>query len=453
MEPSNTLTRKRTSPFRYGFGMLGTSIPINMLKSYAAAYYVLKLGLITTDQMAKILFVYTFVDAIDNPVYGFLSDRTHTKWGKRRPWLVIGTPLMILCFVLFYNMPARVQSNSGQAYLYILLMYILTGTLDSLMNANYGALFPTLFKTDELRAKTNAIRQVCQLVAMVISIVLTPVVTSKIGYNLTAIVYGVIALAVIMFMTFGCHENIEEEEAEAANGEKPDLFKAIFALITNSKFWIFGFANALYSAAFSLISQAIPFYVQYTLKLESSMTTVMLGVVFGVALVGIVVWSNVVKRAGIMNVWRLGFAVLTVGFIPLFFANTMPVAVAIMCVMGMGVAGCLVTIDCIGAKIIDDDYSRHGVKREGMLTSLVGVMNRLNGLYVSLGYKVISVAFGFESGANPGSNPDMASRFLLCVFPFIAMAVATIFTLFLHFKDESNDWCNFKRRKELKANV
>lgn len=132
---------------------------------------------------------------------------------------------MILCFVLFYNMPARVQSNSGQAYLYILLMYILTGTLDSLMNANYGALFPTLFKTDELRAKTNAIRQVCQLVAMVISIVLTPVVTSKIGYNLTAIIYGVIALAVIMFMTFGCHENIEEEEAEAANGEKPDLFK------------------------------------------------------------------------------------------------------------------------------------------------------------------------------------------------------------------------------------
>lgn len=144
MEPSNTLNRKRTSPFRYGFGMLGTSIPINMLKSYAAAYYVLKLGLITTDQMAKILFIYTFVDAIDNPVYGFLSDRTHTKWGKRRPWLVIGTPLMILCFVLFYNMPARVQSNSGQAYLYILLMYILTGTLDSLMNANYGALFPIL---------------------------------------------------------------------------------------------------------------------------------------------------------------------------------------------------------------------------------------------------------------------------------------------------------------------
>ena len=59
--------------------MFGTSIPINMLKSYAAAYYVLKLGLITTDQMAKILFIYTFVDAVDNPIYGFFSDRTNTR--------------------------------------------------------------------------------------------------------------------------------------------------------------------------------------------------------------------------------------------------------------------------------------------------------------------------------------------------------------------------------------
>ena len=79
-------------------------------------------------------------------------------------------------------------------------------------------------------------------------------------------------------------------------------------------------------------------------------------------------------------------------------------------------------------------------------------MNRLNGLYVSLGYKVISVAFGFESGANPGLNPDMASRFLLCVFPFIAMAVATIFTLFLHFKDEDKDWLVLKKKKEKNAN-
>lgn len=434
--PKNSLAKKKTSPFRYGFGMFGTSIPINMFKSYAAALYLTQLNLINSDQMARVVFIYTFVDAIDNPVYGFLSDRTKTKWGKRRPWLVIGTPLLILSFIMFFNMPTGIQSNGTAAYVYILLMYILTGTLDSLINANYGALFPTLFKTDDERAKTNGIRQICQLLAMVISIVLTPMVTKAIGYGLTAIIYGVVALVVILYMTFGCHEDLEAEEEEMKNQEKPDLFKAIFALITNSKFWIFGFAGAFYSAAFSLISQAITFYVKYTLELDSSMTTVMLGTVFGFALIGIAVFSFISKKVEIIKIWRLGFIVMAVGFVPLYFATTLPVAIAIASVMGVGVAGCLITMDCIGAKIIDDDYARHGVKREGMLTSLIGVMNRLNGLYVSLGYKLMYTVYGFENDANPGDRPGDAARVLMCVLPFIAMALASIFSFFLHFDEK-----------------
>lgn len=438
MEKTKTPVKK-TSPFRYGFGMFGTSIPINMFKSYAAALYLTELNLITSDQMARIVFIYTFVDAIDNPVYGFLSDRTNTKWGKRRPWLVIGTPLLILSFIMFFNMPTGIQSSNTMSYVYILLMYILTGTLDSLINANYGALFPTLFKTDEERAKTNAIRQVCQLLAMVISIVLTPIVTKAIGYGLTAIIYGVVALAVILYMTFGCHEDIAAENEEYEQQEKPDLIKAIIALVTNSKFWIFGFAGAFYSAAFSLLSQAVTFYVKYSLELDGSMTTVMLAVVFGFALIGIAVFSVLSKKIEIIKIWRTGFIVMTIGFVPLYFATNLTSAIIIASVMGIGVAGCLISMDCIGAKIIDDDYARHGVKREGMLTSLIGVMNRLNGLYVSLGYKLMYNVYGFENGDNPGDNPGAAARVLLCVLPFIAMLLASIFSMFLRFKDEKKE--------------
>jgi len=71
--------------FNYAVGMFGTSIPINLLKTFAAAYYVKDLGLITAAQWASVLFWYTFIDAIDNPVYGYLSDRTRTKWGRRKP--------------------------------------------------------------------------------------------------------------------------------------------------------------------------------------------------------------------------------------------------------------------------------------------------------------------------------------------------------------------------------
>lgn len=425
---------KKTSPFRYGFAMFGTSIPINMFKSFAAIYYVDTLGL-DMKQYALIPLIYAFVDAIDNPVYGYLSDNTRTKWGRRRPWLLIGTPLLVLSFILFFNVPNGIQSNTTMLFVYMLLMYILTGTLDSLVNANYGSLFPELFKKDEERAKTNGIRQIWQLFAMAISIALTPMITEKIGYQLTSVIYGILALAVMMYCFWGCRET----ETNYEELEKPKLIDSIVALVTNPRFWIFGLAGAFYSAAFSLISQALPFYVKYTLGLGGSTTTIMLASVLGVAVIGIIVWSKLSKKIPIMTVWRIGFIVMAVGFIPLFFAKTLPVAIAIAAVMGVGIAACLTTMDCIGAKIVDDDYRKHGIKREGIINSLMGVMNRLNGLYISLAFFMTSKLFGFNSGDDPGDNPALAARILLCAFPAIAMVVASVITFFLKFPEENKD--------------
>ena len=430
---SNTSTLKKTSPFRYGVGMFGTSMPINMFKSFAAIFYVDMLGL-DMKKYSLVLFIYTFVDAIDNPVYGFLSDRTRTKWGRRRPWLIIGAPLLVLCFILFYNVPSFVESEKGMLFIYMLLMYILTGTLDSLVNANYGALFPELFQSDSERAKTNGIRQICQLFAMAISIALTPMITEKIGYRKTSLIYGILAVAVMMYSFIGCKESTNYEELE-----KPKLIDSIIALIKNPHFWIFGFAGAFYSAAFALISQALPFYVKYNLGLGGSSTTIMLGIVLGVAVIGIVIWSRISKKVAVMKIWRTGFIIMAIGFIPLYFAKTLPVAVVIAGIMGFGIAACLTTMDCIGAKIVDDDYQRNGVKREGIINSLMGVMNRLNGLYTSLAFYIASSCFGFVNGDEPGDNPALASKILLCVFPFAAMVVASIITFFLKLPEKKEN--------------
>lgn len=425
---------KKTSPYRYGFAMFGTSLPINMFKSFAAIFYVDTLGL-DMERYALVPLIYAFVDAIDNPVYGFLSDNTRTKWGRRRPWLLIGTPLLVLFFILFYNVPGFIQADDKTLFIYMLLMYILTGTLDSLVNANYGSLFVELFKKDEDRAKTNSFRQTCQLFAMAISIALTPMVTEAIGFQLTAIIYGVLALAVMMYCFWGCHET----ETNYEELEKPKLLPSIVALVTNPRFWIFGFAGAFYSAAFSLITQALPFYVKYTLGLGGSTTTMMLAVVLGVAVIGMVIWSKLTKKVPIMTVWRIGFIVMALGFIPLFFVSSLIPAIIIAAGMGFGVAACLTTMDCIGAKIVDDDYRKHGIKREGIINSLMGVMNRLNGLYISLAFFVTSRFFGFEDGDNPGENPALAARVLLCVFPAAAMLLATIVSLFLKFPEDKKD--------------
>ena len=302
------MSPKSTKSFNYAIGMFGTSIPINMLKTFAFAFYVLERG-VTTEQWATMLLIYTFIDALDNPIYGYLSDRTRSRWGRRRPWLAIGTPLLILTFIAFYNIPAFLAGNS--IFAYAMLFYILAGTLDSVINANYGALFPELFRDDASRAKTNAMRQAFQLVAMIISIALTPVVTEALGYGLTAIVYGILGGAVILYMTFTCRE--KDPEPEEA---RPSLGQALKDLLTNKKFWIAGFANAFYSAAMSLVLASVVFYVEYALGLSSGQSTFLLAAVLVVAIAGVSLWVWLVKKFSLIPVWRGALAILALHFIP-----------------------------------------------------------------------------------------------------------------------------------------
>ena len=422
---------RKTRPVRYAIGMFGTSIPINMFKTYAAIYYVDKLGL-STALFSLVLLIYTFIDAADNPVYGYFSDRTRTRWGRRRPWLVIGAPLLALSLIAFYNPPAFGATNF--LFIYFLLTYILTGTLDSLVNANYGALFPDLFQGDGNRATTNAMRQAFQLVAMIISIALTPMVTKQIGYPLTAVIYGTLGAAVILYSALGCHEN-----PAYLKTEKPQLWDSLKTLFKNKKFWIAGLANAFYSATMSLVLASIPFYVKYSLKIQESQSTLLFATVLVIAIAAVAVWAKLIKKYTAVPIWRIALMLLGVGFIPIYFANSLLTAILASILLGLGFAGVIATMDLIGARIIDEDSSKSGVRREAIFTSASGFMNRLNGLFTSLAFFLVFKVYGFESGNVPGPNPGGAAKFLLAVFPFILIIISCIFSRFLSFPQESED--------------
>jgi glycoside/pentoside/hexuronide:cation symporter, GPH family len=421
------MSQQRGKSFNYAVGMFGTSIPINMLKTFAFAFYVLRLG-VTTQQWAAMLLIYTFIDAIDNPVYGFLSDRTRTRWGRRRPWLAIGTPLLIVSFIAFYNLPAFLSGNA--IFAYGMLFYILVGTIDSIVNANYGALFPELFRDDASRAKTNAMRQAFQLVAMIISIALTPMVTEALGYGLTSVLYGILGGVVILYMTFTCRETDPEPEEV-----KPSLGRALKDLSTNRKFWIAGLANAFYSAAMSLVMASVAFYVEYGLGLSSGQSTFLLAAVLVVAIAAVAVWAWLIKKFSLIPTWRAALAVLAITFIPLYFAPNLVTAIIFAAFVGFGFAGVITTMDLIGAKIMDEDTRKHGVRREGIISNALGFMNRLNGLFTSVAYLLVFRIYGFESGTNPGAQPGEAARFLMTIVPPILMVISFAFSWFVDFKE------------------
>lgn len=419
------MNKNRFESFNYAVGMFGTSIPINMLKTYATVYYVDRLGLSFRDWSA-ILLIYTFIDAIDNPIYGILSDRTRTRWGRRRPWLVVSAPLLALSLIAFFAFPSWIQRDG--MFLYALIFYILTGTIDSVINANYGALFPELFQGDAARAVTNAMRQAFQLVAMIISIALTPLITGKIGYTNTAIVYGVVGAAVILYMALTARESAPQEDEE-----KPEILKSLVDLFKNRKFWLTGIANAFYSAAMALVLAAMPFFVKYTLGLGDAQSTVLFASVLIVAIAGVAIWAQLVKRFGLVPVWRAALGFLALAYLPLFFAVSLQTAAIASALVGFGFAGVITTMDLIAAKVMDEDQARHQVRREGIISNALGFMNRLNGLFTSAAFLIVFHVFGFESGLNPGPRPDEASKFLLTVFPALLMAISFAFSLTVNF--------------------
>ncbi len=421
------MSESRFKSFNYAIGMFGTSIPINMLKTYAAIFYVDTLG-VTTKEFALMLLIYTFIDALDNPVYGFLSDRTRTRWGRRKPWLAIGTPLLVITFVAFYSPPDFLAGKS--LVVYCMLFYMLAGTLDSVINASYAALFPELFRDDTSRARANAMRQAFQLVAMIISIALTPMVTSALGYSLTAILYGLLGGGVILYMTFSCKEvGFSPEE------DVPQLWSSLKALFTNRKFWIAGFANAFYSAAMSLVLASMPFFVKYALGLSESQSTFLFAAVLLIAIGCVAVWAMLVRKFSLMPVWRAALVTLAVAFVPLYFAHSLVSAVICSALVGFGFAGVITTMDLIGARIMDEDTRKYNLRREGIIANALGFMNRLSGLFTSSAFYLVFILFGFESGLNPGNQPDQAARFLLTVFPPILMVISFAFSFFIDFED------------------
>lgn len=430
---SNLNQTKKTNSFRYAFGMFGTSIPINMFKTFATAFYVDTISAITFQQFAIITAAYTFLDAIDNPIYGFLSDRTRTKFGRRRPWLIIGAPLLVLCYIMFFNPPEFMKP--GSAFAYILIMYMLTGTLDSLISTNYGALFPEIFKEEADRAKTNTIRQIFQLVAMVLSIALTPIITEKIGFSKTALCYGILAIAVIWFMAFGAHEDLS-----LMDKPKPTLFSSIKAVIINPKFWKYGVTNAAFAAAVSLVQAGVPFYVKYYLgRTDGLSSTLLLGIAIFSAILFMPVWFKIIKKISVIPSWRLAFGTIAVGMIPLMFVKTLPGAIAVVVIFGFGMAGVQGSMDLVSAKILDEDSKKYGVNREGIYSSLLGVLNKTSGLFVSLGYLLVDNLYGFESGDNPGTMPGKASKFLMVIFPAVLVTIGFLFSFTLNFKNEKKN--------------
>ena len=413
---------RKVSPLRYSLGILGLSLPSQAFTAYLMFYYVetldLAVGLAAIGRS-----IFAVWDAVDNLIFGYLSDNTRTRWGRRRPWLLSAIPLFLFFFIMIYSVPQFFMEGK-KLFFYFTAIIFLYETAATVVWQNYGALFPEIFKDRAIRANASALKQVFAIIGMVVGIALTPVVYAKFGFSMMAVIYAVIGGAIMVYSILGSHE-----DPLLAKQPKISFIKAFKVTLSNTAFWAYSLAYTFIQFVFGVLIAGLPFYAKYSLGLDSGMTSVMMASVFAVAIPMVIIWARLIKKWGASRAWLFGVAALGVTVIPLGLANNLVTGIIAGGILGLGYCGVLVSGEVVTSEIIDRDAKKTGVRREAIYLSVYGFIIRISGVFQSLAFVLLSVLFGYVSGEQPGANPAGAFKFFMSVIPVSALAVSFVIGL------------------------
>ncbi|HIT53102.1 MAG TPA: MFS transporter [Candidatus Fimivicinus intestinavium] len=419
--------KRYNRPWRYALMMFGLSVAGYMYTTYGTYFYTEQVGL-TMASIALANTIYAIWDAFNDPIAGYLSDRTRTRWGRRKPWLVVSVPVFIAASILFFSPPAALGTGVGLV-VYFTFFLMLTETGNTISTVNYHSLLPELYRDEKQRNQANSLRQAMQLVGMIIGVSLVPMITSRIGYPNTALLLGLLSGALLLYSILGC-----KERSEFSSSRQPGLWASLKALAANRNFWMVAISHFFYQSTSALLLAGIPFYIKYTLELPDQNATFLSAAVFVSAIPSMYLWYRLINRIGTLKCWRIALAWLGLSLVPMYFIHSLLPACLCGVLVGIGIAGVTANLDMVNSTLIEDDARRNGVRREATFFAGISFISRLSSLTRSGVYMLVYVLFGFESGDNPGTMPGTAARFMMIVFPIALMALSFLFSLLVRLK-------------------
>jgi GPH family glycoside/pentoside/hexuronide:cation symporter len=249
-----TLTRK-PSPLFYGMGMLGFAISVETFNTFAYFYYIDFLGLtITVVALART--IYAIWDAINDPLFGYLSDNTRTRWGRRRPWLLMGVPLLALCFVFIFVVPVA-PDNKRALFWYLLGITLLYETLITIVGVNYNALFPELFRKLLDRVGAGSFNRGGLIIGQIVGLALTPLVYQRLGFQKMAITYAALAGG-LLFVASLKHR----EDSSYQTRKKGAPWATYREVLRGRAFWFYAIMLMIFAFAINLLPLCDPLLYQ-----------------------------------------------------------------------------------------------------------------------------------------------------------------------------------------------
>ena len=260
-----------TEKISYGLGAVGKDMVYMLSASYVLYYFQNVLG-VNAIAMGIILMAARVFDAFNDPIMGVIVAKTKTKWGKFRPWLMIGTITNAIILFLMFACPPSLDGKGLVAYAAV--TYILWGVTYTMMDIPYWSMIPAFTDSGKDRENLTTLARSCAGVGSALVTIFTVALVSKIGKliagsNASAKAVEIagfkwfaliIAILFIVFIIITC-VNIKEQAT--VDMESPSVGQMFKALITNDQAMTIVLAIVLINTSIYITSNLVIYFFKY----------------------------------------------------------------------------------------------------------------------------------------------------------------------------------------------
>ena len=408
--------------YSYGIGALGKDLAYAIVSSYLMIYFTDAIGL--NPAFVGVLFLVARMwDAFNDPMMGMVVDNTRSKWGKFRPWILIGTVVNAAVVVFLFKKP-NLEGNA--LYVYYSVMYILWGMTYTIMDIPYWSMIPSLSSDKEEREKISVIPRIFASSAWLLMGAFGLSLIDKLGngneikgYELLAIGVAVIFVIATLITVFNFKEQVEVKN----NTEKVNFRQTLNIIRKNDQLVVFIGIVLFMNLIMQIIGGVSLYYFKYVIGNDK------LNQVFyafsGLAEIGgLMLFPILTKKIGRQNVFKLASILPILGCsMLLIFGIISPKNAAFIAISGvvlkLGTGMLLGATTVMLADVVDYGQFKLGTRNESIVfsvqTLLVKTASAVSGWLVGVGLSVV----GYVPNAEQGASTILGLRVLMIGLPIL----------------------------------
>ncbi len=414
---------KWTTKLIYGVGDVGNAVVNSAIQFFLMVFYT-DGALIAPALAGSALLVGKIWDAVNDPLFGWISDRTTSRFGKRRVYMIFGALPLAIAVALLWRVPRGLPDT--WVFIWIALTFMLFDTAWTLTNVPYYALTAELTGDYAERSSLTAYRMVLGVPAYIVGAALTPALvglfaSKRAGYGWIGVIYGILAAVVLWVAAAGLRERRNTSQSKA---ETPP-FRCLAATLKNRPFVRLILAYLIANTAFALIKTLLAYFLTYQLGMEDQVPAVMFLLLLFVGLF-LFPWKLLSDRWSKGPAYAAGLAIGGVAVACTFLLPHEPSAwvYVIAVVAGIGFSANWVFPWAMVPDVVDYDRLETGEQRGGMYYGVWGLVVKVSEALGITATGWVLQLFGYVPNVEQTRQALLGIRLFFGPVPLIFFALA-----------------------------